>query len=152
MLPSELISSDKAQEIDPKRLWLVVYWVQNDRILPVFHYVIEYRSGTKFLNELNKSEVFFWLSRKLIERYVDVNLFEIFSITIVLFYDSTMHDSCKNYPGILKLCGENYVDICPRHHMESVSVFIDWLAFIYLWMTILHCPAILHLQAIINRK
>ena len=38
--------------------------------------------------------------------------------------------------------------------MESGSVFIDWLACIYLWITILHPLAILtiHLQAIINRK
>ena len=28
------------------------------------------------------------------------------------------------------------------YHMESDSAFIDWLAFIYLWLTILHCPAI----------
>ena len=79
-----------------------------------------------FLSELNKSEVFFGISRKLIERYVDIDLFKIFSITIVLFYEtrstdlgSDDDDSCQKYPKLLKLCRQNYVNICPQHHMES---------------------------------
>ena len=75
-----------------------------------------------------------------------------FTISEPSFHDPTMHDSCKHYPKILKLCGENYVNICPRNHMESDSDFIDWLIFIYLWNIMLHCLAILHLQAIINRN
>ena len=45
-----------------------------------------------FLSELNKSEVFFGISRKLIERYVDIDLFKIFSIKIVLFYETRSTD------------------------------------------------------------
>ena len=62
-----------------------------------------------------------------------------FTIHKPSFHDPTMQDSCKNYPELLKLCGEN-VNICPQHHTESDSVFIEWLAFIYLWIIILHCP------------
>ena len=48
LLPLYLISSDKAQGIDSKRLWLDVYKIQNHRIPAVFHYLIEYWLGYNF--------------------------------------------------------------------------------------------------------
>ena len=53
----------------------------------------------------------------------------------MLLYDTrspTMHDSCKNYPKMPKFCRENYVNTCPQQHMESGSVFIERLTFIYI--------------------
>ena len=51
-----------------------------------------------------------------------------------------MHDSCKNYPKMLKLYRENYVNICLRHHMESDGVFINLLAFKYMLNILNHYP------------
>ena len=76
-----------------------------------------------------------------------------FTIQDASIHDPAAHDSCKNYPKMLKLCRENYVNICPRHRMESDSVCIDW--YIYIFNIMNHSPslsAILHLQAIINHS
>ena len=55
-----------------------------------------------------------------------------FTIQDPSIHGPTMHDSCKNYLKMLKLCRENYVNICPRHHMEYDGAFIDSLAFTYM--------------------
>ena len=54
----------------------------------------------------------------------------------MLLYDTrspTMHDSCKNYPKMPKFCRENHVSTCPQQQMESGSVFIERLTFIYIY-------------------
>ena len=52
----------------------------------------------------------------------------------------TMHDSCRNYPKMLKLYWENYVNICLRHPMDSDGVFINLLAFKYMLNIMNHYP------------
>ena len=51
-----------------------------------------------------------------------------FTIYDPSIHDPTMPDSGKKYLKMLQLCRENYVNTYPRHHMESDSVFIEWLA------------------------
>ena len=127
--------------------------------LPIFITWLRIGSGTKFLSELNKSEVFFWLSRKLTERYGDIYLFYIFSITIALFYNKRTIVSRSNNAWFMQKLSKNpeimWRKLCQHLSAKSHGIwqcFIDWLIFIYLWNIMLHCLAILHLQAIINRN
>ena len=75
--------------------------------LPFFITWLRIGSGTKFLSELNKSEVFFWLSRKLTERYGDIYLFYIFSITIALFYNKRTIVSRSNNARFMQTLSKN---------------------------------------------
>ena len=92
-----------------------------------------------FFSELNKSEVSFNYQENRLKNTLTFIFFRSLAWRLCYFtihdpsiHGSTMHNSCKNHPKMLKLYWENYVNICPQHHIESDGVFMNLLAFKYM--------------------
>ena len=110
----------------------IKYW-------PFFIAWLNIGSVAMIFSELNKSEVSFNYQENRLKDMLTFIFFRSLAWRLCYFtihdpsiHGSTMHNSCKNHPKMLKLYWENYVNICPQHHIESDGVFMNLLAFKYM--------------------